>query len=218
MLPGVECPKCGETWSGFISYPAVDLSSLPERHELEVPRPEPHAEYARLAERVRPLCPAGEPIEPGTLFGPLHGTAQGRFGPLTLVDLWGLLVREDTLRALQAEGLRGLVPVSPVFKKPPSPPLFELQLLHRGRLHPDCLLPRPPPCGLCGRQDWRVPPDFWVESSSLPTDLDVFHLEDAVAHLLASERFVEVVLRLGTSDVLFREVQTAPPGTASDSP
>jgi hypothetical protein len=74
MLPGVECPKCGETWSGFISYPAVDLSSLPERHE------------------------------------------------------------------------------------------------------------------------------------------------DAVAHLLASERFVEVVLRLGASDVLFREVQTAPPGTASDSP
>ncbi|WP_164020251.1 double-CXXCG motif protein [Pyxidicoccus trucidator] len=212
-LPGIaDCPGCGATWSGFTSYPAIDVSGLSERRALEVLRPEPLAEYKRLAELVSTICPPGTLVQPGTMFGPLHGTARGRFGPLTLEFLWGLLVREDALRTFQAERLRDIVPVSPVFKKPPTPALFELHLHSRGRLHPDCYLPDPaPPCALCGREDVRVHPAPWVDAASLPTDLDVFRLEDNSMYILASERFVEVAQGCGVSDVVFTEVATAPP-------
>lgn len=79
-------------------------------------------------------------------------------------------------------------------------------------MHPDCILPDPAPrCSLCGWEQRRAHPDPWVDVSSLPTDLDVFHLEDSVGHLLASERFVEVAQGCGVSDVVFTEVATAPP-------
>ena len=87
MLPGVECPTCGESWSGIaLAYPSVDLSQSPLRMELETPRLEPFARYARLLEQVKPLLPPGAQVEPGTTFGPLIGTAEGTFGPLVLRD------------------------------------------------------------------------------------------------------------------------------------
>ena len=54
-LPGVRCPKCGNTWStSGTAYPCVDLSQHPHRAEFEVPRPEPIEEFERLRELVRP--------------------------------------------------------------------------------------------------------------------------------------------------------------------
>ncbi|MFP2924823.1 double-CXXCG motif protein [Pyxidicoccus sp. 3LG] len=215
-LPGVECPKCFQTWSWFRSYPAVDVSQLPERGLLEDPWPKPYAEYARLMELVRPHCPPDVTLTPGSMFGPLHGTARGRFGPLTRLPLWGVLVREDLLQALQAEQMKGIVPVPPVFKKPPSPALVELHLLPAGKLHPDCILSSPvPPCALCGRDGRSVHPAPWLDAASLPTGLDVFHPEDAPMLILVSERFVEIAQGCGVSDVVFTEVATAPGDEAS---
>jgi uncharacterized double-CXXCG motif protein len=175
--------------------------------------PKPYAEYVRLAELVRPLCPEGALLEPGTSFGALHGTARGRFGPLSLEDPWVLLVREDALRAFEDAGLKGIVPVRPELKKSPSPPIFELQLFPKGRLHPDCLPPdRGPPCPVCGVQDWWMPKEYWLDAASLPADLDVFRLEDALTRFLASERFVEVAQSCGVSDVVFKEAATEPMG------
>jgi len=212
-LPGTECPKCRSTKGGILSYPAVDLSGLPERDELKDAWPKPYAEYVRLAESVRPLCPEGALLEPGTSFGALHGTARGRFGRLSLEDPWVLLVREDALRAFEDAGLKGIVPVRPELKKSPSPPIFELQLFPKGRLHPDCLPPdRGPPCPVCGVQDWWMPKEYWLDAASLPADLDVFRLEDALTRFLASERFVEVAQSCGVSDVVFKEAATEPMG------
>ncbi|MBZ4416132.1 double-CXXCG motif protein [Myxococcus sp. RHSTA-1-4] len=212
-LPGVECSACRQTWSSFRSYPAVDVSHLPERRELEDGWPKPYAEYARRAELVRPLCSSEVVLTPGSTLGPLHGTARGRFGPLTLVPLWGVLVREDLLHALQAEGMRGIVPVRPEFKKAPSPALFELHLLPGGRLHADGRFPPPaPPCSVCGWQDLSAYFSSRVEVSSFPADLDVFYLRDAPLHILATERFVEIAQSCGPSDVVFKEVETEPPG------
>lgn len=212
-LPGIECAKCGQTWSAFRSYPVIDVSQLPERRELEDVWPRPYAEYTRLMERVRSLCPSDVVLTPGSMFGPLYGTARGRFGPLTLVPLWGVLVREDLLQALQAAQMRGIVPVRPEFKKAPSPALFELHLLMRGRLHPDCVLPAPaPPCTLCGFKEPSVHPEPWVDAASMPTDLDVFRLEDAVMNFIVSERFIEIAKSCGASDVVFKDVATGPTG------
>ncbi|NMO17603.1 hypothetical protein HPC49_18305 [Pyxidicoccus fallax] len=212
-LPGIECPECHQTWSDFRSYPAVDVSHLTGRKELEDGWPRPYAEYVRLAERVRPFCPPDVVLTPGSMFGPLHGTARGRFGPLTLVSIWGVLVREDLLQTLQAEGIRGIVPVRPEFKKAPSPALWELHLLSGGRLYPDGRFPPPPalPCSVCGWQDLSAYFSSRVELSSLPADLDVFHLVDAPLRILATERFVEIAQSCGASDVVFKEVETEPP-------
>lgn len=46
----------------------------------------------------------------------------------------------------------------------------------------------------------------------MPTDLDVLRLEDAVMNFIVSERFVEVTHAWGSSDVVFKEVATEPPG------
>ncbi|NOK22223.1 SitI6 family double-CXXCG motif immunity protein [Corallococcus carmarthensis] len=211
MLPGVECPTCGETWSGIaLAYPSVDLSRHPLREEFETPRLEPFARYARLLEQVKPWLPPGAQVEPGTTFGPLVGTAEGSFGPLVLRDPWKLLVREDALDAMRTAGLRGLVPVRAELAASSAsvPALHELELAVRGRLHPH----GPPPCGTCGRVEAAMPEEFRLEGPSLPTDLDVFRLTDAVTLIVATARFVEVARSLGPLDVLFRELPVSSEG------
>ncbi|QSQ26769.1 hypothetical protein JY651_18390 [Pyxidicoccus parkwayensis] len=213
-LPGLEnCPGCRATWSGGLAYPAVDLSELKEARELEKHRPEPFEEFSRLRELVRPYCPTGVLLEPGTAFGPLEGSARGKWGPFTL-DMETLLVREDALQVLSELELRGIVPVWPHFRRPPSPRVAELQLLPRGRLHPDCLPPeRSDPCAVCGRDDWHLPTHRWLDPASLPDDLDVFRLEDAPTLIVVSERFADALNRLEPSDVALAPLGTSrPPG------
>ncbi|HZI12684.1 MAG TPA: double-CXXCG motif protein [Myxococcus sp.] len=217
-LPGLEeCPGCRATWSGVLEYPAVDVSELEEAHELEEARPEPFAEFARLRERVRPYCPPNAPLEPGTGFGPLEGTARGKWGPITLTDPWTVLVREDALRALAA--LHGIVPVWPRFRRAPMPRVAELQLLPRGRLHPDCLPPDwPSPCAMCGRKEAVLPTHYWVDLASLKDAPDAFRLGDAVTRIIVSERFAEVISRLDPSDVVLTPIPTSRPPDGKPQP
>ncbi|RKH07149.1 hypothetical protein D7V97_21660 [Corallococcus sp. CA053C] len=208
-LPGVACPTCHVEWSGVLSHPAVDLSRLAERQAFETPRLEPYAEYARLAEQVRPLLPPGAMLQPGCTFGPLRGTAQGRFGPVTVFPSWEIFLREDTLTSFRAGLLRGLVPVQAELSFPTKDPqqLHELQLIPIGRLHEACLpVGTPPPCATCGRQGFRMPSQRWLDADSLPADLDIFRLENAVTLIIATERFVEAIRALGPSDVGIVEI------------
>jgi uncharacterized double-CXXCG motif protein len=210
-LPGVRCPTCGATWSdGSDAYPSVDLTSMPERKEFEVPRPEPFAEFARLRELVRPYAPSGVPLEPGTEFGPLVGTASGTFGPFFMQNPWTLLALRETLERLQPEGLRGLKGCRTElrFRKKNPPELLELEVHPFGQLHPDCLPPDlPPPCVTCGRQGLTRPDEPILLASSLPTHLDLFRLAGYTTLILATERFVEAVRRLDIGGILFRELQ-----------
>lgn len=213
-LPGLEdCPGCRATWASIVAYPAVDLSELDEARELQVARPEPFEVYSRLRERVLPYCPPHALLEPGTAFGPLVGSARGKWGPLTL-DMWTLMVREDALQVFVQLELRGIVPVWPHFRHAPSPRVAELALLPRGRLHPDCLPPeRPGPCSVCGRDEWTLPPHRWLDPASIPEDLDVFRLADAPTLIVVSERFAEALHQLEPSDVTLTRLSTdRPPG------
>ncbi|RYZ40566.1 MAG: hypothetical protein EOO71_15615 [Myxococcaceae bacterium] len=212
-LPGVACPTCHAEWSGVLSYPAVDLTLLPERNSFEEPRLEPYSEYARLATQVRPLLPPGAMLQPGCTFGPMGGTAEGRFGPVTVFPSWEIFLREDALTSFRARALRGLIPVQAELSFPAqgTEPLHELQLLPTGRLHEACLpAGRPPPCPTCGRQGFRMPSKRWLDVDSLPADLDIFRLENAVTLIIATERFVEALHTLGPSDVELLEVKAVP--------
>jgi uncharacterized double-CXXCG motif protein len=214
-LPGSEpCPVCGLHGGGSVArYPCVDLSHLPEREQkkLSDPWPVPYEEFVRLRELVRPLAPPGAELKPGTRFGPLTGTASGYFGQLFMQNPWSLCLGREALEKLWAAGVRGLqgCPLAVRFRQKNHPELLEVQLESRGAFHPDCLpRNREPPCPTCGRDEgYSLPRPPLLASASLPEDLDVFRLADWSALILASERMVDAVRRLGLDGAVFQEVE-----------
>jgi uncharacterized double-CXXCG motif protein len=210
-LPGIHCPQCQVTWStAGPAFPSVDLSHLPERDKYSARLENDYSEFERLREQVRPLVPPGVRLLPGTEFGPLVGAAQGEFGPLSQYPSWRLLSRPEPLAHLTAEGVRGLKGCRTElrFRKKNPPELLELELLPLGRLHTDCLpADRLPICPRCERFDIRRPDELILDAATLPNHLDLFRLEDIMTTLIATERFVEAVRKLGyEQDILFREL------------
>lgn len=212
LLPGAQCDTCGFTWSDVgHQYPCVDVSQLPEHHEFERARPEPFHEFARLRERVRPLAPPNAELPPGTGFGRLVGRASGEFGPMTWVGRLKLLVRQDALEGLQAEGVRGLLPCRTElrFRKKDAPELWELQVEPRGRLHLDCIpADVPPPCTTCGRHGFSRPDEPILDAASLPPELDLFRVGNFATMMVGTERFMAAVRHLGLEGITFRELPT----------
>ncbi len=210
MLPGVHCPWCNASWGdGSDAYPCVDLSRLEERSKFSARLEEDYAEFERLRELVRPLVPASVPLWPGTQFGPRVGSARGSFGQLVLQDGHELFIRREALEQLQSEGVRGLKGCRAElrFRQKSAPELWELQLEPRGRLHPDCLPPDlKPPCAKCGRPGLTRPEAPLLDAASLPEDRDLFRLGNFLTMLIATERFVDTVQRLGFEEVLFHEL------------
>ncbi|MDY7228094.1 double-CXXCG motif protein [Hyalangium rubrum] len=210
-LPGVHCPRCDARWSTAVdSYPSVDLSHLPDVKKYAARLEEDYAEFERLREQVRPLAPPGVPLWPGTLLGPLVGTARGEFGPVLIQDPWTLLMRREVLERLQAEGVRGLKGCRTEFqfRKQDPPELLELELMPHGGLHPDCLpVDRPVPCTKCGRKGLKLPEEPVLDAATLPREVDVFRLEGFLTMIIGNERFVETMRRLGyEQDIAFREL------------
>jgi uncharacterized double-CXXCG motif protein len=210
-LPGTTCPACHATWgSDTESWPCVDLSELDEEDLLAEPRlEEDYSAFERLREKVRPRVPESALLRPGTALGPLVGQARGHFGDLVMQYPWTLLMRQQALEGLRAEGIRGLVGAATAlrFRQKDAPRLVELQLEPRGRLHPECLpVPLPARCYRCGRWGIKLPEAPVLDAVTLPEHLDLFRLSDFPTVILGSERFVEAVWRLGYQEVEFHEV------------
>nr|BDT38216.1 double-CXXCG motif protein [Myxococcus sp. MH1] len=209
-LPGLlRCPTCDATWSGSGHFfPGVDLSLLPERRELERARPEPLPALDRLRALVRPFIPSGAALPPGTGFGPLEGTGFGKLPAFAWV-VEVLLVHQQALEMLHAEGLRGLqgFPAELRFRQKHPPALVELHAPPLGRLHTDCFPPsHPPPCPTCGRLGLRRPDEPILEAAFLPTNIDLFRVGNFATMVIGTSRFKEVVEQLGLDGLTFREL------------
>lgn len=209
-LPGVQCPLCGAGWSGLgEAYPSVDLSRHPEREAFEDISSDSIEAFERLREVVRPLAPKGALLGPGAEFGPLIGTASGRFGDFHMPVPWQLMVSPDALEKLEAEGVRSLkgVPMELRFKGKEPPALLDVELETHGHLHPDCYPASwKPPCGRCGRNGNKLPEALVLDGATLPADVDVFRLRDFTTVIIASERFAQAVERLGLGEIMLKEV------------
>ncbi|NNB97081.1 hypothetical protein HJC10_09520 [Corallococcus exiguus] len=211
FLPGIkDCPGCGVTSAGWgRQYPAVDLSLIPEHREFEEPRAEPFHEFVRLRELVRPLVPPNTSLPPGTSFGPLTGTASGQFGPFTWQGTSLMIIRRDALDSLQAAGIRGLLGCKTElrFRQKTPPDILELQIEPHGLLHRDCLPPGlAPPCPTCGHQYFRRPDDPILDGASLPTDRDLFRLDNFSTMIIGTDRFKDAVEQGGWTGISFREL------------
>jgi uncharacterized double-CXXCG motif protein len=186
------------------------LSGLPEAKKLEEAYLEEDFEaFVRLRERVRPLVPVGVPLWPGTKFGPLVGSARGTFAQLFMPYAWRLLIRREALAQLHAEGLRGLEGCRTQlrFRQKQAPELLELQIEAHGLLHPDCIPPgKAVPCARCGRYGFSLPEQPILDRASLPEHLDLFRLANFTTVIVASERLVESIRRLGFEEVSIREL------------
>ncbi|QRK08753.1 double-CXXCG motif protein [Archangium violaceum] len=209
LLPGIlTCPGCRTTWGGGSkAYPSVDLTPVVSLADFEEARASPIEEYEKMCELVRLLLPPGALLEPGAGLGPLVGNARGRFGPLVSLDRWWLLVQREALERLQSEGLRGLKGCRTElrFRQRKSPELLELEILPVGRTHPDCLPPeRKPPCPRCHRMGLSLPEELLLDASTLPSDRDLFRLEDFSGVIVCTRRFVDACQRLGLDGVAFK--------------
>jgi uncharacterized double-CXXCG motif protein len=209
-LPGVQCPVCGVGWSGIgEDYPSVDLSQHRERAAFEDSESDSIAEFERLREVVRPLAPEGALLEPGAGFGPIRGTVSGNFGDFHLPMPWMLMAKPETLEKLRAEGVRGLrgfpMELDHRGKKPPA--LLDVELQTHGRLHPVCFPESwKASCRRCGRNGNTLPDALVLDAATLPVDMDVFRLRDHPTVIIASERFVNAVGRLGLDEIVFKEL------------
>ncbi len=206
-LPGIYCPVCKSTWSGGAKvYPSVDLTPVLALADFEEARTEPIEEYERQSELVRPLLPPGAQLEPGAAFGPLVGKAQGRFGQFVSNYSFLILIRREAYEQLQSEPLRGLkgCRMEVRFRQRNPPELLELELIPNGRVHTDCLPPdRKPPCPRCHRRGIPLPKDLLLDATTLPTELDLFRLEDFPTVVVCTKRFVEACQRLGLDGLAF---------------
>lgn len=207
-LPGVDCPRCGP-WAGMSAYPSVSLVGEVARM-LEQARPTTTLEeYGRLAASVAPLLAASQPLTPGCSFGPLVGTAQGEFGPVTAWPSWELILREDALVAVREAGAHEVLAVPVELRAQDTlPALFLVETRPLGQVHPDSMKATGGSCGECGHPgEFEVAQNWALTQATLPS-ADVFRVE-GTAVTVVSERFVAAVSRLGGSDVEYREVPLA---------
>lgn len=135
-LSGVDCPRFGP-WARMDAFPSVDLSAVEEPVLAEPKGPMSVAEYNRLVALIRPFVPPELPVRAGGSFGPMVGTAQGRFGPVTCWPSWEVVLREDAVDLLKAEGLQGVIAVRMDLRARQStmPALYGLEARPLARLH-----------------------------------------------------------------------------------
>jgi hypothetical protein len=66
-LPGVSCHVCGARWAASsLTYPGVDLSTIPDHTALFKPRNVTVPEFEDVRKRVIDLLPEGAYLLPGT--------------------------------------------------------------------------------------------------------------------------------------------------------
>ncbi|MFY0573590.1 double-CXXCG motif protein [Cystobacter fuscus] len=138
------------------------------------------------------------------------GTARHHL-QLVAPDTWWLLVQHKALEELHSAGLRHLTGCRAILqtRQKDLPDLFELELLPRGKLHPDCLpAKRAPACPRCGRTGLSLPDELLLDGGTLPQHLDLFRLEDFSSVMVCTERFFSLCQRLGLDGVEFHPLPT----------
>jgi Protein of unknown function (Gmx_para_CXXCG) len=234
-LPAVRCPIHGPWGIVGVSYPAVDLSGLPEEERYRDIWPVAVEEFEALRGPIVPLMPDGSVPLPGTEFGPLVGDASGTFGDFSWPALWLPLIRREALERLLEMGVRSMVgaPTKLTFKAREVPDEYERSFTPaywagtepvRIETEPADLLELQiephvqfaaaslpddgaPPCPVCGRRAISRPDRIIINRSSVPERMDLFRARDLPTLILGTERFADAVRALQLTGIALEEVE-----------
>ncbi len=210
-LPGISCRVCGQTWTSVgLAYPSVDLSQLTDEKLFRVPRPVSVEHMERLKRLVSDSVPQGAILEPGTGFGHLIGSVQGRVGDFAWLNPWTLLIQREALNKLLAAGVKmpKAVPTLLTYRSKNAPELLELEIELYTKISQSSFKSGiPPSCPSCGRDELIKPKRFTIDRSSVPQNLDMFKGKDFTTLILATEQLADAVKALHLSNILFREVK-----------
>lgn len=206
-LPGVRCFACQQTWANIgLSYPAINLSSVPVANQFVEARVVEYYEYESLRFALERYVPKGLPILPGTRFGPLKGKLTGKFGDFVWRHLWDLLIKTDAYQKLISAGLRVPEAIAPLLQQKLRGQLLQLQIEPHGQLSPlSYVEPGLPICPQCGR-DGRKLEKIVLMKESFSHDLDIFRIGNFTTYILVSCRFKDAVNELGLTNIKFKEV------------
>lgn len=206
-LPGVDCPVCRESWGSVgLSYPAFDLSSLPNAKEYLKARCEPLEQWKRLQEALKPAVPEGTSLAPGASFGPLSGSATGRYGDFAWFGRWTLLLQKKTLDLLESAGIRSLLAAKTEMKftaKNP-PDLLELHIEPGAWLTPGARAKKA--CRGCGRRNYSKPKTIVIDRATVPPDRALFRLHDLPTHIICTQEFRDAVSYFDFSNIDFEDL------------
>jgi uncharacterized double-CXXCG motif protein len=185
----------------------VDLSSLSSAYRYKILRPVTLDEFEHLRKPIADLMPTDSVLKPGTAFGSLVGSVEGKFGDFLWVNPWTALVRQEAYNLLVEAGVsmpEG-VPASLSFRNSLPAVLLELEIEPLARISrrslPDLQL-----CRACGRNPFRVPDHIEVELSSIPKHVDLFRLREFTTIILGTDNFVEAIRSMRLSGISFEEV------------
>lgn len=211
-LPGVRCPVCQETWANVgLQYPTVDLSAFPGEPNYRKARAVDLKEYERLRDDLLEWLPERTVVRPGTEFGPLRGVVRGKVGMIEWPNSWTILMRSDVHAELRRRGIDGLRGEAAVLDGLRGNQLIDLELAPYGVLHP-LSIPHtvPPPCKACGRWGITVPDELALAHDSVPIGVDLFRGLDCTTAVFATERLVEGLRTLGTTEFIADRVDVGP--------
>ncbi len=211
-LPGVSCIVCGSTWSSVgIIYPSIPCSLFSDFRDALRPRPSSLDEFVELVKAVRSRIGGDQCIlNPGTSFGPLSGTASGKFGDFTWVNPWTPLVRLSVFDQLRKRGLELIgVEARLRFRNREMESLLELEAHPRVELHDRCLPDRPPACSACGRRGIQAPDRIVVAKASFNENIPIQRIVELPTYLVVNERMAALILEIQLRDVTLDEIEMA---------
>ncbi|MGE0887716.1 MAG: double-CXXCG motif protein [Blastocatellales bacterium] len=209
-LPGVKCRVCHTTWGNVgMAYPRVNLRGTKFEDAFIDPYPVELERLEELRQSIKHLVPEGLPLPPGTQFGPLIGIAEGPYCDFVWHHYWDILVKMEVINSLASE-------------KTHLPKVSKPKLEFRGKYSANLVELQIEPlvtmvfaqssfnvCSACGRLNESRPEEIVIDSSKLPEDIDLFRVTNFSTVILANDRFVNSVKKLGLTGISFNSVKLA---------
>jgi uncharacterized double-CXXCG motif protein len=215
-LPGVKCSVCGWEGSGPCpEFPTVNLpSNLDPKPYLDAWPVKPE-QFRELVENLRLNIKRKIHWRPGTEFGPLEGTASGKFGDITWLEPGTMLFSLETLERLNGFDIGTLTLSEPNIqsRSKKSFNFREIELEPFAELDPGCLDPgSPPPCPECTIWQAKIKDSDWggepvIIAKTIPKNIHLTRIQEFEGYILGSEKFVDAALELQLSDLKATEIQ-----------
>lgn len=234
-LPGVRCDQCGFVGGvAGVQYPAFSLPSDVDADPYLDSGPVTPECQSDLQAPLQRMWGQEVQLSPGTEFGPLIGKAWGKCGDVAWVNSGTPLVTAHAVEGLRELGVASnmLVPTELKWRSKTAPEYLELHIPAGLRLAPAYLSALGASrCIICGVMHFKaelpdraarlayaeLENDPVLDAASLPLQWDLLRIQDWGGTIVASERFKIAAIKLGLTNIVFREIKIVGAGLQYDT-